>query len=103
MAKFILVTSIFSAITLVLLAVCALIFQLFFYHSIPVQPNEAYGVADVMNLVFFIGIMLMACFTMLCGILLLAISSWRNIRIGIISLIISLVVPPTFYIMHSLA
>ena len=101
MYKFIKISSLFAASTLLLLVLFGLIFRATFYWTLPINPGDAYGIADVLELVIYFAILAMAALTMLFAVLMLIVPAWRDIRIAIISLIVSLIMPPLYFMLHS--
>ncbi len=92
----------FSAISMVLLVIAALIFRATLYWWLPVAPGEPAGGGDVIELLLFFGILLVATVTMVIGLLLMIVPAWRDMRLGIVVLIISLISPPLYFILHSM-
>ena len=102
MKKILKIAMMFSSTTLVLLVISGLVFRATFYWTLPVNPGEAYGIADVLELVFYFTILAMAGLNIILGLLMLMIPNWRDIRLAVISLIISLIMPPLFFMLHTL-
>ncbi len=92
----------FSSTTLVLLVLFGLIFRATFYWILPVAPGEPVGIADVLELFIYFTILGMAGLNILLGLLMLVIPAWRDVRLAIISLIVSVVMPPLYFILHAL-
>ena len=102
MKKFLKIAVLFSSTTLVLLVLAGLVFRATFYWTLPVNPGDAYGVADVLELVIYFTILVMAGSNIILGLLLLMIPTWRDVRLAIISLIVSVLIPPLYFMLHSL-
>jgi len=92
----------FFAATTVLLVIVALIFRATLYWWLPVTPGEPAGSGDVTELLLFFGILAVASITMVIGLLLMVIPAWRDMRLGVIVLIISLISPPMYFMLNSL-
>ena len=92
----------FSAISMVLLVIVALIFRATLYWWLPVAPGEPAGGGDVIELLLFFGILLVATITLVIGLLLMIVPAWRDMRLGIVVLIISLISPPMYFMLHSM-
>lgn len=91
-----------TAIIAVSLAVFGLIFRATFYWMIPVSPGQPTGLADLIELLIFYGVLAAAFVAMLLAVLLLMVPAWRNLRLAISVLVTSLVTPPMFYVLHGL-
>jgi len=102
MKKFIKIVTLFSSSTLVLLVLFGLIFRATFYWTLPVSPGEPYGIADVLELIIYFTILGMAGLNILLGLLMLMVTAWRDIRLAVIALIVSLIMPPLYFMLHSL-
>jgi len=100
MDKFIRILSVFLASTLGLLAIFGLIFRATFYWNLPV--NDADSIGDELDLLIYFSIFVLTGLSMLLGILMLMVPAWRNIRFAIILLIVSLIVPPFYFMFHSI-
>lgn len=92
----------FFATTMVLLVIVALIFRATLHWWLPVAPGESYGGGDVIELLLFAGILLVATITMIIGLLLMIVPAWREMRLGIAVLIISLLSPPMYFMLHNM-
>lgn len=102
MKKFLKIAMLFSSTTLILLVIFGLIFRATLYWTLAVTPGEAYGIADVLELVIYFTILGMAGLNIILGLLMFMAPAWRDIRLGTISLIISLVMPPLYFMLHTL-
>lgn len=102
MAKLIHNTAMWTAIATVGLAIFGLVFRATFYWMIPVTPGEPAGLADMIELLIFYGVLLTALAAMMLGVLLLMVPDWRNVRLATSVLVTSLVIPPMFYVLHAL-
>ncbi|MEJ2360696.1 MAG: hypothetical protein P8Z75_04605 [Gammaproteobacteria bacterium] len=91
-----------TAIVAVGLAIFGWVFRATFYWMIPVSPGEPAGLADMLDLAIFFGVLLLASLAMVGGVLLLMVPAWRNLRLAISVLVTSLVTPPLYYIVHAL-
>ena len=87
--------------TLLGLVVFGLIFRATLYWKLPVLPGEPAGIGDVIELLIYFAVLLFAALSMLFGILLLAIPSWRNAKLAAAILVAGLISPPAYYILHT--
>lgn len=102
MAKLINRLAMWAAILSVGLAILGWVFRATFYWMIPVSPGDPAGLADMLDLLIFYGVLLFATVAMSGGVLLLLVPAWRNLRLAITVLVSSLVTPPLYYIVHAL-
>jgi len=102
MKKILKIAMLFSSTTLLLLVFAGLIFRATLYWTLPINPEDAYGVADVLELVIFFTILAMSGVNIIIGLLMLMVPSWRDVRLAIIALIVSLIMPPVFFMLHSI-
>ncbi len=102
MKNFIKIVMLFSSSTLVLLVLFGLIFRATLYWTLPVAPGEPYGIADILELIIYFTILGMASLNVIVGLILLLVPNWRDIRLAVIALIVSLIMPPLYFMLHSL-
>ena len=101
MKKFLKIAMIFSSSTLVLLVLFGLIFRATLYWTLPISPGEPFGLADILELFIYFTILGMAGLLILFALLMLTVPAWRNIRLAIIALIVSLIMPPLYFMLHA--
>ena len=91
-----------AAIIAVALAIFGLVFRATFYWMIPVPPAEPAGLGDLIELLIFYGVFAAAFVAMLLAVMLLLVPQWRQFRFAISALVVSLVTPPMYFILHGL-
>lgn len=89
----------YVSFVLVALAVAGLVFRATLYWRLPVNPNEAYGVADVLELLVF-GVMLSL--SAVSTVLALILGVMRRYRVAIRVFVIAVITPMVFYLLHPL-
>lgn len=92
-------TRILIALELIAL-ITALLFRATLYWHLPLAPNTAYGIADVLELVLALAIVVLAALSFLSGISLLALKPIRNPRLGGAALLCALLCPSAYWILH---
>ena len=92
----------YTAGALIMLAIIGLLFRATLYWKLPVAPGMPIGSGDIIELVLFYGILLLALLAMVLSLLLMVIPQWRDLRTAIVVLIISLITPPCYYILHAM-
>ncbi len=102
MKTFLKIATLFSSSTLVLMVLFGLIFRATLYWTLPVEPGEPVGVGDILELVIYFTILALAGLNIILALLTLMVPNWRDVRLAIIALIVSLVMPPLFFMLHSI-
>lgn len=102
MAKLVNRLAMWTAIMSVGMAIFGWVYRATFYWMIPVTPGESAGLADLLAVFIYYGVLLFASLAMLGGVLLLVVPAWRNFRLAVSVLITSLVTPPLYYIVYTL-
>lgn len=91
-----------SAIASVGLAIFGWILRAAYIWVFPVSSGQGLQVTQGTELLIFYSVLLFATLAMVFALLLIMVTSWRNIRLAISVLVTSLVTPPLYYIVLGL-
>jgi hypothetical protein len=93
----------------VVLCVCGLslvwplVYRATLYARLPLAPGDPYGIADILELVFWVVLVGTSTASALIGALLLGVRRWRSTRLGLGLLLLGAASVPTYLWLHRLA
>jgi len=84
----------------IMLAVLGLLFRATVYWKIPVSPSEPYGLSDVIELFWFVALLVLAGITIMFSAVIAFVPQLKNTRLAFILFFAAVLSPTVYYLIH---
>jgi len=83
-----------------MLAVLGLLFRATVYWNIPISPSDPYGLSDVIELFWFVALLVLAGITIMFSAVIAFVPQLKNARLALILFLAAVLSPTAYYLIH---
>ena len=83
-----------------MLAVLGLLFRATVYWNIPVSASDPYGLSDVIELFWFVALLVLAGITIMFSAVIAFVPQLKNARLAFILFLAAILSPTAYYLIH---
>ena len=84
----------------IILAVLGLLYRATVYWKIPVSPGDPYGLGDVIELFWFVALLVLAGITLMFSAVIAFVPQLRNARLAFMLFLAAVLSPTAYYLIH---
>ena len=84
----------------IVLAVLGLLYRATVYWKIPVSPGDPYGLGDVIELFWFVALLVLAGITLMFSAVIAFVPQLRNARLAFMLFLAAVLSPTAYYLIH---
>lgn len=84
----------------IILAVLGLLFRATIYWKIPISPSDPYGLSDVIELFWFVALLVLTGITIMFSAVIAFVQQLKNARLALMLLLAAILSPTAYYLIH---
>ena len=84
----------------IVLAVLGLLYRATVYWKIPMLPSDPYGLGDIIDLFWFIALLVLAGITLMFSAVIAFVPQLRNSRLAFVLFLAAVLSPTAYYLIH---